>query len=95
MPASRPAKSLRLAGGGLAGGGLSLPTHLPSHPAASMLPLLVATAAAAAAAATNPAWMRANLPVDQRVALLLKQMTNAEKQAQAVHLTVRTRAAPA
>ena len=62
-----------------------------------MLPLLVATAAAAAAAAaaTNPAWMRANLPVDQRVALLLKQMTNAEKQAQAVHLTVRTRAPPA
>ena len=43
-------------------------------------------AAAAPAAAERP-WMNRQLSVDARVQLLLKQMTNAEKQAQTIHLT--------
>ena len=42
---------------------------------------------AAAATASSPLWLRADAPVDDRVAALLAEMTNAEKQAQTIHLT--------
>jgi hypothetical protein len=54
-----------------------------------MLPLLLITAASAAEVPLASPWMDATLPVDKRVELILKQMTNAEKQAQTIHLTVR------
>ena len=47
-----------------------------------MLPLLLITAASAAEVPLASPWMDATLPVDKRVELILKQMTNAEKQAQ-------------
>ena len=53
-----------------------------------MLPLIALAATTATAPSAAAPWMSASLPVNQRVELLLKQMTNAEKQAQAIHLTV-------
>lgn len=47
--------------------------------------LLVVSASAASALA--PLWLRADAPVDERVAALLSQMTVAEKMAQTIHLT--------
>lgn len=43
--------------------------------------------ASAEQVASAAAWMDASKPVDTRVALLLKEMTNIEKQAQTIHLT--------
>jgi hypothetical protein len=60
-----------------------------------MLPLLLITAASAAEVPLASPWMDATLPVDKRVELILKQMTNAEKQAQTIHLTVRPAASAA
>ena len=44
-------------------------------------------ASTALGVASSTPWMDATKPVDARVAALLAQMTNAEKQAQAIHLT--------
>ena len=51
-----------------------------------MLVPLLAYATATTTDTTAP-WLDASLSVDQRVELLLAQMTNAEKQAQTLHLT--------